>query len=82
MRAVTDTTTSYVEHPEVIADRLCLAIDAVGDPTRIIAGCDCGFETFVDWGMVPESIVWKKLDALAEGAKIATKRVWPLNQPY
>ena len=75
---VVDTTTSYVEHPEVIADRICLAIDAVGDPSRVIAGCDCGFETFVDWAMVPESIVWKKLEALTEGAKIATKRIWSL----
>lgn len=74
---VIDTTTSYVEHPEVIADRLSLAIKAVGDPTRIIAGCDCGFETFVDWNLVPESIVWKKLEALTKGAKIATKRFWP-----
>ncbi|MES2121849.1 MAG: methionine synthase [Chlamydiota bacterium] len=73
---VVDTTTSYVEHPEVIADRICLAIDAVGDRSRIIAGCDCGFETFVDWGMVPESIVWKKLEAQSEGAKLATKRIW------
>lgn len=72
---VVDTTTSYVEHPEVIADRICLAIDAVGDPSRVIAGCDCGFETFVDWSMMTENIVWKKLEALSEGAKIATKRM-------
>lgn len=73
---VVDTTTSYVEHPEVIADRICLAITAIGDPSRVIAGCDCGFETFVDWSMVPESIVWKKLEALSEGARIATKRIF------
>ncbi|STX84900.1 2-hydroxypropyl-CoM lyase [Legionella donaldsonii] len=77
---VIDTTTCYVEHPELIADRICLAIQTVGDPSLIIAGCDCGFETFVDWAMVPESIVWKKLEALSEGAKIATKRIWPLGQ--
>lgn len=77
---VVDTTTSYVEHPEVIADRISLAINAIGDPSRVIAGCDCGFETFVDWSMVPESIVWKKLEALSEGARIASKRIWPLNQ--
>lgn len=73
---VIDTTTSYVEHPEVIADRISQAIKVVDDPTRIIAGCDCGFETFVDWRLVPESIVWKKLEALTEGAKIATNRFW------
>lgn len=77
---VIDTTTSYVEHPELIADRICYTIDAIGDPSRIIAGCDCGFETFVDWSMVPESIVWKKLEALSEGARIATKRIFGSNE--
>lgn len=76
---VVDTTTSYIEHPEVIADRICRAVKAVGDPTRVIAGCDCGFETFVDWSLVPESIVWKKLESLSEGAKIASRRFWPSN---
>lgn len=76
---VVDTTTSYIEHPEVIADRICLAIKSVGDPSRVIAGCDCGFETFVDWNLIPESIIWKKLETLTEGARIATRRIWPLS---
>jgi 5-methyltetrahydropteroyltriglutamate--homocysteine methyltransferase len=48
---------------------------AVGDPTRIIAGFDCGFETAAGSKMVVEEVVWAKLRALADGAAIATKRL-------
>jgi 5-methyltetrahydropteroyltriglutamate--homocysteine methyltransferase len=73
---VIDTTTNYVEHPEVVADRVCAAVDAVGDRTRVIASTDCGFGTFAGREWVAASIVWKKLQALREGADIASARLW------
>ncbi len=72
---VIDTTTNYVEHPEVVADRLERVAKAVGDPRRIIAGTDCGFETAAGSKMVIEEVVWAKLRSLAEGAAIASKRL-------
>ncbi len=73
---VIDTTTNYVEHPEVVADRICQAVDAVGDRTRVIASTDCGFGTFAGSEMVADSVVWAKLGALKAGAAIATERLW------
>ena len=72
---VIDTTTNYVEHPYVVADRIEMIAKAVGDPRRIIAGTDCGFETAAGSKMVVEDIVWAKLQSLAEGAAIASKRL-------
>ena len=72
---VIDTTTNYVEHPEVVADRLERIAKAVGDPRRIIAGTDCGFETAAGSKMVIEEVVWAKLRSLSEGAAIASKRL-------
>ena len=73
---VIDSTTNYIEHPEVVSDRICQAADAIGDRTRIIAGADCGFGTFAGWEMVPESVTWAKFKSLSEGAALATKRLW------
>ena len=73
---VIDTTTNYVEHPEVVADRIGQAVDAVGDKTRVIASTDCGFGTFAGSEMVAQSVVWAKLRALTEGAALATRRLW------
>lgn len=73
---VIDSTTNFVEHPEVVADRIGQAVEAVGDRTRVIASADCGFGTFAGSEMVAESVVWAKLAALAEGATIATRRLW------
>jgi len=73
---VIDSTTNYVEHPEVVADRICQAVLAVGDRTRVIASTDCGFGTFAGSENVAESVVWAKLRALSEGAAIATARLW------
>jgi 5-methyltetrahydropteroyltriglutamate--homocysteine methyltransferase len=70
-----DTTTNYVEHPEVVADRLELAAAALGDPQRILAGTDCGFETSIGFGSVAEDVVWAKLRALREGADLASRRL-------
>jgi len=73
---VIDSTTNFVEHPEVVADRICQAVDAVGDRSRVIASVDCGFGTFAGSELVAESVVWAKLRALREGAVLATKRLW------
>jgi 5-methyltetrahydropteroyltriglutamate--homocysteine methyltransferase len=73
---VIDTTTNYVEHPEVVADRIGQAVDAVGDRTRVIASTDCGFGTFAGSEMVADSVVWAKLRALRDGAAIASARLW------
>src|SRR3989442_309434 len=72
---VIDTTTNYVEHPEVVADRIERAAQAVGDPRRVIAGTDCGFETAAGMADVAEEVVWEKLRALREGADLATRRL-------
>jgi 5-methyltetrahydropteroyltriglutamate--homocysteine methyltransferase len=72
---VIDTTTNYVEHPSVVADRIERVARAVGDPQRIIAGTDCGFETAAGSKMVIEAVVWAKLRSLSEGAAIASKRL-------
>ncbi len=73
---VIDSTTNFVEHPEVVADRICQAVDAVGDRSRVIASADCGFGTFAGSDMVAESVVWAKFRALKEGAALATARLW------
>jgi 5-methyltetrahydropteroyltriglutamate--homocysteine methyltransferase len=73
---VIDSTTNYVEHPEVVADRICQAAEAVGDRSRVIASTDCGFGTFAGSENVAESVVWAKLRALREGADLATQRLW------
>jgi 5-methyltetrahydropteroyltriglutamate--homocysteine methyltransferase len=73
---VIETTTNYVEHPEVVADRIERIVQMVGDPQRIIAGPDCGFETAAGSKMVVEEVVWAKLRSLSQGAAIASKRVF------
>jgi 5-methyltetrahydropteroyltriglutamate--homocysteine methyltransferase len=73
---VIDTTTNYVEHPATVADRIERAAKAVGDPRRIIAGTDCGFETAAGSKMVVEDVVWAKLRSLAEGAALASQRLF------
>ena len=72
---VVDTTTNYVEHPEVVAERLERAAEAVGDPRRVLAGTDCGFATAAGLGEVAEEVVWEKLRALRAGADLATRRL-------
>ena len=71
-----DTTTNYVEHPEVVAERIEAAAKAVGDPRRVLAGTDCGFDTSTGFGAVAEELAWEKLRALAEGARIASSRLF------
>jgi 5-methyltetrahydropteroyltriglutamate--homocysteine methyltransferase len=73
---VIDSTTNFVEHPRLIAQRIANFANAVGRE-RVIAGADCGFATFafVDNAVAP-SVVWAKLAALAEGARLASERLW------
>jgi 5-methyltetrahydropteroyltriglutamate--homocysteine methyltransferase len=73
---VLDTTTNFVEHPKVVARRLHEAVAAVGDRERVIAGTDCGFGTFAGREYVAEDVVWLKLAAAAEGARIASEGLW------
>ena len=72
---VIDSLTNFVEHPEAVADRLERVAGAVGDPRRVIAGTDCGFDTSAGMGRVAEDVVWAKLKSLAEGARIASERL-------
>ena len=74
---VIDTKTNYVEHPEVVADRLRLAVQAAGgDPTRVMAGTDCGFDTSAGSNRVDKGVVWLKLRAMREGADIASRELF------
>ncbi len=73
---VIDTLTNFVEHPEVVAERIERVAQAVGDPSRVIAGTDCGFDTSAGMGRVAEDVVWAKLASLAEGARIASGRLF------
>jgi 5-methyltetrahydropteroyltriglutamate--homocysteine methyltransferase len=73
---VIDDLTNFVEHPEVVADRLERVAQAVGDPRRVMAATDCGFDTSAGMGRVPEDVVWAKLQAMADGARIASERLF------
>jgi len=70
---VVDTTTNFVEHPELVAQRLERFIPLVG-PDRVIAGSDCGFGTFAGFGAVDPEIAYAKLRTLREGAELASSR--------
>jgi 5-methyltetrahydropteroyltriglutamate--homocysteine methyltransferase len=72
---VIDSLTNFVEHPEAVAERLERVAAAVGDPHRVIAGTDCGFDTSAGMGRVAEDVVWAKLKSLAEGARLASQRL-------
>jgi 5-methyltetrahydropteroyltriglutamate--homocysteine methyltransferase len=73
---VIETTSNFVEHPEVVARRIADAVAAVGDRERVIASTDCGFGTFTNREWVVEPVVWLKLKALREGADLASRRIW------
>jgi 5-methyltetrahydropteroyltriglutamate--homocysteine methyltransferase len=70
---VLDTTANYIEHPELVAQRLQRFTDIVG-AGRVVAGTDCGFGTWAGFGAIDPDICWAKLRSLAEGAQIATER--------
>jgi 5-methyltetrahydropteroyltriglutamate--homocysteine methyltransferase len=71
---VVDTTTNFVEHPALVAERIERFAGIVG-PERVIAGSDCGFGTFAGFGAVDPEIAYAKLGALAEGARLASERL-------
>ena len=71
---VIDSTTNFIEHPKVVAERVERFVRLVG-AERVIAGTDCGFSTFAGFGAVDPEIVWAKLTSLAEGTAIASERV-------
>ena len=73
---VVETTSNFVEHPEVVARRIEEAVAAVGERERVIAGTDCGFGTFTNREWVIEPAVWLKLAAIRQGADIASARLW------
>ena len=72
---VIDSVTNFVEHPMLVAERLCRFADLVGRD-RVLAGTDCGFASFAGFGRVDSEIVYAKLAAMAEGAAIASQRLW------
>lgn len=72
---VIDSTTNFVEHPRLVAQRIERFADIVGRE-RVIAGTDCGFSTFAGFGAVDEDIVYAKLGAMAEGAALASRTLW------
>ena len=72
---VIDTTSNYVEHPEVVADRIEAVVSSIEDPQRVIVGTDCGFDTAAGLRDVAEEVVWAKLKALSTGAEIASRRL-------
>ncbi len=69
---VVDTTTNFIEHPELVAERINKFVNIVGKD-RVIAGSDCGFGTFAGFGAVDPEIAFAKLESLSEGAKLASK---------
>ena len=73
---VIDTLTNVIEHPEVVADRLERVARVIGDPTRVLAGTDCGFDTAAGWGRVAEDVVWAKFRSMREGADLASARLF------
>lgn len=72
---VIDSTTNFIEHPKLVAERIRRFADIVGRE-RVIAGTDCGFGTFADHGAVDADVVFAKLNALAEGARMASQELW------
>jgi 5-methyltetrahydropteroyltriglutamate--homocysteine methyltransferase len=72
---VIDSTTNFIEHPKLVAERIGRFADIVGRE-RVIAGTDCGFSTFAGFGVVDPDIVYAKLKSLADGAAIASDKLW------
>ena len=72
---VIDSVSNFVEHPALVAERICRFADIVGRE-RVLAGADCGFGTFAGFGRVDSEVVYAKLGALAEGAALASDRLW------
>ena len=72
---VIESKSNFIEHPELIAQRIARYANLVGRD-NVIAGSDCGFGTWVGQAAVDPDVVWAKLSAMAEGARLATKQFW------
>jgi 5-methyltetrahydropteroyltriglutamate--homocysteine methyltransferase len=72
---VIDSTTNYIEHPELVSQRIVRYADRVGRE-NVIAGSDCGFATFATLLAIDPSITWAKLRAMADGARLASDQLW------
>jgi 5-methyltetrahydropteroyltriglutamate--homocysteine methyltransferase len=77
---VLDTSCNFVEHPQLVAQRILRYAELVGRD-RMIAGTDCGFGTFAGFGAVYPTLCWMKLRSLSEGAGIASKQLWAKSGP-
>jgi 5-methyltetrahydropteroyltriglutamate--homocysteine methyltransferase len=73
---VIDSLTNFVEHPELVADRIERVAAVIGDPSRVLAGTDCGFDTSAGWGRVAADVVWAKFRSLRDGARLASDRLF------
>jgi 5-methyltetrahydropteroyltriglutamate--homocysteine methyltransferase len=67
--------TNVLEHPRLVAQRIGRFAEIAGRE-RVIAGTDCGFGTFAGFGAINDTIAWLKLGALAQGARLASERLW------
>jgi 5-methyltetrahydropteroyltriglutamate--homocysteine methyltransferase len=72
---VIDSVTNFIEHPELVAERIERYASIVGRE-RVVAGTDCGFSTFAGFGRVDADIVYAKLESLVRGARLASTRLW------
>jgi 5-methyltetrahydropteroyltriglutamate--homocysteine methyltransferase len=72
---VIDSTCNYIEHPELVSQRILRFAELVGGE-RVMAGTDCGFGTFAGFGKVHPTICWQKMRSLSEGARLASKKLW------
>jgi 5-methyltetrahydropteroyltriglutamate--homocysteine methyltransferase len=72
---VIDTKSNFVEHPQVVADRLVRLANVIGKE-RVLAGTDCGFDTFIRFSLVDPGVAWLKLKSLVEGAALASAELW------
>lgn len=72
---VLDSSTNFIEHPELVAERIVRFAKVVGRE-NVIAGSDCGFSTFAGFTAVEPAITWAKLRSMAEGARLASRELW------
>jgi 5-methyltetrahydropteroyltriglutamate--homocysteine methyltransferase len=72
---VIDSTNNYIEHPDLVAQRIVQYANLVGRE-NVLAGTDCGFGTFVGLSTVDPAITWAKFRAMAEGSRLASERLW------
>jgi 5-methyltetrahydropteroyltriglutamate--homocysteine methyltransferase len=77
---VIDSCTNYIEHPELVSQRIVRFAQVVGRE-NVVAGTDCGFSTFAGFGAVAPAIAYRKLASLGEGARMATSELWGADRP-